>query len=115
MIKDLIKYRNTFIEFGKYLKANKFNTEDYFKLHDELILGHLINFLSIKGINIVVDRYNYVVAYDTINDISTMKMRLQKTTIISESHNTNEDNEIGVINNLKLGIIEGFKHNETPF
>ncbi len=115
MIKDLVNYKNTLNEFTAYLHKQKIDIGIFYNNDFRHRIGFYVDFLSNKGINIIIDQYNYVIYYSVNNPISQMQVRIKKTIRISESNNNNEDNIIGTINNFKFAIIEAFKHLENPF
>ena len=100
MLKDLKEYPRTIKQFIDYLKVNNIEINAFFNNDVRYRLSFYIEFLSLYAINITYDDFNYVVS-----SLTTFK-------IISQSDNKNRTT---IIDNLKLGIIEGFKHLETPF
>jgi hypothetical protein len=61
------------------------------------------------------DSFNYVLYYDKQCVEALEIYKVNKSTIIYESFNSNITNILVPIENFKLGLIEAFKHLECPF
>lgn len=103
MINELKSYPVTLGDFVRYLKDKKIDTTLFYKLDFNYRIGFYIEYLSNKHISIYFDSFNVGVFRDDPNRVG----------IIFES-----DNKLDLslpIDNLKIGIIEAFKHLEKPF
>ena len=105
-MKSLIKYSIPIKEYAKYLNDNNYPTKQLLNNDNILIsLGYILQFLSTKHIFIVVDNYNYVIFTDIKYDIIN-------TYIIKESNN---EEQIGIINLYKEAINNAFEFLNMPF
>jgi hypothetical protein len=115
MLKELNEYPTTLKEFIGYIKSKNIDVNIFYKLDFVYRIGFYILYLETKNITILFDNYNYCIYYSYDSPITSMHARLKQTLIISESNNKDEENNIGLIENFKIGLIEAFKYIEQPF
>jgi len=113
--KLIINHESITKEFIEYIINKKYDPINIIGSNIRTQLGYLLDFLEYKGLNIVVDNYNYCIYYMDNSPQAVMYIRLKKTPMLISSNNNNIDNNIGIIENYKTAIFECFKHLESPF
>lgn len=111
-MKFLYKYERVLASFIDFLKANNYPAKEILTKDLTHSLGYILEYLDTQCVYCLVDNYNMLV-FTTGGTTNTLnKIKENKLFIIKETDN---DKEVGIIQNYEYAITYAFEFLEVPF